>query len=138
MLTSPTSTPPTAPDGYLPTDGATPDSPEEAARAFEKVLVRRFVQTMTKNMFDTGLSGEDGPSWMQGQRDQQRDMMTDVLTDHLVDTGTFGLSEMLLRDWGLAPEKSGAAPGENETTPSETPLPETRSERPLHIAMQTE
>ena len=109
----------------LPTGGPRPDSPEEAAKAFEKVLVRRFVKTMTNKMFDSTLSGKDGPSWMQGQRDHQRDLLTDVLADHIVDANALGISEMLLRDWGLTPEQSG----------SESPL-ERLPSRPPHIAAQ--
>lgn len=94
-----------------------PDSPEEAAKAFEKVLVRRFVKTMTEKMFDTTLSGADGPSWMSGQRDQQRDMMTDVLTDHIVASDTMGLRDMLLRDWE-ALSSQAASPSSPHASPS--------------------
>lgn len=134
MNTPPLSTPPpTASNDYLPTGGASPESPEEAAQAFEKVLVRRLVQTMTKNMFESGLSGDAGPGWMQGQRNQQRDLLTDVLADHIVDARTLGISDMLLRDWGLVPEESGTAFDEKEATP-----PATLPDRPRHIAAQTE
>ena len=76
-----------------------PATPEEAARQFEAVLVRQFVSTMTKGLFDASLSGEDGPGWMASQQDAQRDIMNDVLTDHLVESGAFRLSDLLLRQW---------------------------------------
>lgn len=110
---------------YLPTRAASPDTPEEAARAFEKVLVRRFVQTMTKDMLDSPLSGERGPGWMNSQRDQQRDMLTDVLTDHLVDANTLGISDLLLEDWGLTSDRGAAGPPPGATL-----------DRPPHIAAQ--
>lgn len=101
---------PSGPPTGLQPPAERPDSPEEAAKAFETVLVRRFVKTMTKQVFDSALSGKDGPGWMNSQRDQQRDMLTDVLTDHIVASDTMGLRDMLLRDWGLAPEEEGASP----------------------------
>lgn len=115
---------------YLPTDAASPETPEEAAQAFEKVLVRQFVQTMTKDMMTNPLSGEDGPGWMQSQRDQQQDILTDVLADHLVETNSLGIADMLLEDWGLDPE-----PGEATSPSNASEMP---SHRPPHIAPQVE
>ncbi len=128
-----------APNDYLPTRGDMPDTPEEAARAFEKVLVRRFVKTMTENMFKTTLSGENGPSWMKSQRGQQHDILTDVLADHIVDGGTLGIADMLLRDWGMAPEDDAAAPSEDAWPPAPNASPPPRevpAARPLRLALQ--
>ena len=97
-----------------PADRA-PTTKEEAARQFESVLVRQFVEVMTKKMFDAPLSGKDGPGWMNSQRDTQRDMMTDVLTDHLVDSGALQLSDLLLRKWD-AGTAEGAAPSATSTS----------------------
>lgn len=84
-----------------------PESRAEAARQFEEVLIRQFVEVMTKNLFKGGLSGDDGPGWMQGQQDMQRDMLTDTLTKHIADSGTLRLSDLLQRQWS---QKHGAAP----------------------------
>ena len=92
---------------------------EEAARQFESVLVRQFVEVMTKKMFDAPLSGEGGPGWMNSQRDTQRDIMTDVLTDHLVDAGALQLSDLLLRKWdaGAAEDAAPVADAASEKAP---------------------
>ncbi len=82
-----------------------PRTPEEAAKQFEEVLARQFVQTMTKGLFKTGLSGEDGPGWMESYQGIQRDVMTDALTEHLVQSGTLRLSDLLMRQWS----RTGAA-----------------------------
>ena len=90
-----------------------PESREEAARQFEEVLVRQFVEVMTKNLFKGGLSGDDGPGWMQGQQDMQRDMLTDMLTEHIAGSGALRLSDLLQRQWsqkhGEAPDAEGNA-----------------------------
>lgn len=114
---------PAGPPTGLQPPAERPDSPEEAATAFEKVLVRRFVKTMTKKVFDSALSGQDGPSWMNSQRDQQRDMLTDVLTDHIVESDTMGLRDMLLRDWGLAPDDASPSKEEASPPPAADPPP---------------
>ncbi len=72
-------------------------TPEQAARQFEEVLVRQFVQTMTKDLFKP-LDG-DGASSLTAQADIQRDTLNDVLTRQLVDTGSFGVARMLERQW---------------------------------------
>ncbi|MDX1532422.1 MAG: peptidoglycan hydrolase [Rhodothermales bacterium] len=74
-----------------------PASPEEAAEQFEAVLVRQFVQAMTKELFQGSLADEGGVS--SGYADQQRDVLTDALTEHLVDAGTLRLRDLLLRQW---------------------------------------
>ncbi len=79
------------------------DSPEEAARQFESVLVRQFVEVMTKDLFQ---SGEEGG--MTGQADLQRDTLTDTLTDHLVESGTFGIADLMMRQW----TQSGRVPSD--------------------------
>lgn len=89
-------------------------SPEEAARQFEAVLVRQFVEVMTKDLFDTEAEG-----MLTGQADLQRDTLTDTLTDHLVDSGTFGIAELMIAQW----KESGRIPSEALEAPS-TPDPE--------------
>lgn len=76
-----------------------PRTPEEAARQFEEVLVRQFVQTMTKDLFKDHLSGEDGPGWMDSHAQAQRDVLADVLAKHLVEHGTLGIRDLMLRHW---------------------------------------
>jgi flagellar protein FlgJ len=93
-------TPPVArPDG----DVRKPRTPEEAARQFEEVLVRQLVQTMTKDLFQDQLSGEDGPGWMESHAQAQRDVLTDVLAQHLVEHDTLGIRNLLLRHWQTPP-----------------------------------
>lgn len=93
-------------------DPASPDEAREAAREFESVLVRQFVSEMTKDIFSDSLAGEDGPGWMNSQKEQQRDQLTDMLTAHLVEAGAFKLDDLLLRQWkraGLVKDPAGAA-----------------------------
>ncbi len=72
-------------------------SPQGAARQFEEVLVKQFVQTMTKDLFKP--MGDTGASHLAAQADNQRDTLNDVLTRHLVDAGSFGVARMLERQW---------------------------------------
>jgi len=74
----------------------------EVAREFETVLVKQFVSELTKQMFNDSLAGDDGPGWMNSQKDQQRDQLTDMLTNHLVEAGAFKLDDLLLRQWKRA------------------------------------
>ncbi|MFT5143664.1 MAG: Rod binding domain-containing protein [Rhodothermales bacterium] len=86
----------------------TPENPAEAARKFEEVLVREFVKTMTKDLFSSGLAGDEGAGWVKAQGNAQGDALTDALTKHLVDSGTLGISEMLMKKW--ASNEDGALP----------------------------
>ncbi len=82
------------------TPSPTADKPRneaEAAEQFEAVLVRQFVQAMTKDLFKESLSGEGGVA--SGHTDTQRDVLTDALTEHLVGSGALSLSDLLLRQW---------------------------------------
>ena len=74
-------------------------SPEEAAEAFESLMVQEFVKVMTKDLFKSNLSGECGPGWMQAQNDTQRSAMSDALTKHLVETDVFNFDELILQTW---------------------------------------
>ncbi len=76
-----------------------PQTPEEAAKTFEKVLVEQFVNVMTEQLFKSNLAGEDGPGWMKAYGDTQRRVMTEVLSEHLVDNGTFNISSLVLEQW---------------------------------------
>jgi len=89
-------------------DPRLPDDPVEAARQFEAVLVRQFVEVMTKDLFQ---GGEE--EMMTGQADLQRDTLTDTLTEHLVDAGTFGIADLLTAQW----ERTGRIP----TPPAKAP-----------------
>jgi Rod binding domain-containing protein len=92
-----------------PTPQRPAQTPEEAAEQFESVLVRQFVEVMTKDLFD----GE-GEGMVSGQADLQRDTLTDVLTSHLVEDGAFGIAEMMREQWAArgqtAPEPTDAPP----------------------------
>ena len=105
---------PTASAGPGPTRAAAPDDPAEAARQFEAVLVRQFVDVMTKDLFQS-----DGEGMLTGQADLQRDTLTDTLTDHLVDSGTFGIADLLMGQW----ERAGRIPTDAE---ADTPGPVSR------------
>ena len=94
-----------------------PDNPQEAAKQFEEMLVKQFVQVMTKGLYKSTMSGENGPSWMKGQRDSQRDILNDILTDHIVDSGVLGIRERMMKQWSA----EGAAP--NPATLEQAPAP---------------
>jgi peptidoglycan hydrolase FlgJ len=81
-----------------PAETKVPSDKVDAAAQFERVLVKQFVQVMTKDLFKSG--EEEGMSWMGSYGDIQRDTLADVLTDHLVEAGTFKLQDLLLRQWG--------------------------------------
>lgn len=94
------------------------NSPENAAKSFEKVLVQQFVSVMTEQMFKSNLSGEEGPAWMKSQSDTQRQILTDVLTDHLVENGTFNISDIMLTQWqnkGFMPATEAQEQSTNES-----------------------
>lgn len=104
-------------------DPASPDEAREAAREFESVLVRQFVSEMTKDIFSDSLAGEDGPGWMNSQKEQQRDQLTDMLTDHLVEAGAFKLDDLLLRQWKRAGLVKDPAPAAAQPSAPEVPQP---------------
>lgn len=85
---------------YVPGTGlpARPNTPEEAARAFEAVLVRQMVQVMTSDLFKSSASGP----MTAGAADAQRDALVDTLTDHLVASDSMRLRDLLLRQWGAS------------------------------------
>ncbi len=92
------------------------ETPEEAAKQFEAILVRQFVAAMTNGLFKDSLAGEGGPGWMKGQQDAQRDVMTDVLTQHLVESKALRISELLVRRWqGGTPVDPSTSPAPDES-----------------------
>lgn len=93
------------------------ERPEEAARQFEEVFVRQFVQTMTDGLFKARLTGEDGPNWMESQSDLQRSTLADVLTRHLVERGHFGIADHVLRQWGRVTPPDETTPAGGSTPP---------------------
>ena len=112
---SPLASAPTA----RPRDAA---SPEEAARQFESVLVRQFVEVMTKDLFDSEAEG-----MLTGQADLQRDTLTDTLTDHLVASGTFGIADLMVAQWKAAGRMEAGGPDvtpplQNEATNGISPF----------------
>jgi flagellar protein FlgJ len=76
-----------------------PRTPEEAAKQFEEILIRQFVQVMTRNLFRTSLEGDEAPSWMESHRDTQRDVLAEVLARHLAAQDRLGIAALLLRQW---------------------------------------
>ncbi len=87
--------------------GGEPRTPEEAAEQFEALLVRQFVEVMTKDLFES-----EGSTLPAAQSDQQRDAMTDALTQELVETGALRFRDLLLRQW---------QPGEPTEAPTDAP-----------------
>ena len=107
-----------------------PDDPAEAARQFESVLVRQFVEVMTKDLFQS-----DDEGMMTGQADLQRDTLTDTLTEHLVESDTFGVADLLMKQW----ERSGRVPTEAGTagpTAPEAAAPATRRPMTMEQALR--
>ena len=78
-----------------------PKTKEEAAEAFQAVLVRQFVSVMTAPLFKASLA--EGAPMAGGQADLQRDTLTDALTDHLVAHDALGLRATVLRTWKATP-----------------------------------
>jgi len=115
---SPSAGPPLS--GAAPGEEESPDTPKEAARKFEEVLVRQFTKVMTDDMFSTSLAGEGGGNWMKSQRDRQRDWMTDMITEQLVEANTLGISETLMQKWEAGRSNSGS---EQEASPDPSELP---------------
>ena len=75
--------------------------------------MRQFVEVMTKDLFDSESEG-----MLTGQADLQRDTLTDTLTDHLVESGTFGVAELMIQQW----KASGRIPSDAEAVaPSGSP-----------------
>ena len=109
--------PPASPTGSASAAGRPAESPEEAARQFESVLVRQFVEVMTKDLFDGGPEGG-----MTGQADLQRDTLTDTLTDHLVESGTFGVADLMIAQWRRSGRLPAAPPAEAPNSASPRPM----------------
>lgn len=111
-----------------------PSTPEEAAEQFEAVLVRQFVATMTKGLFQSESGGAGA-----AQADAQRDAMTTALTDELVASGALRFRDLLLRQWGQdaggADSASGAgADGPGAAGAAGPPRPERAPVLPAHAA----
>lgn len=85
-------------------------TPEEAARQFETILLRQFVQALTRDLFRTSLTGDEAFAWMGSYRDTQRDVLADVLAHHLAEQGRLGIAELLLRQW----RQAGHLPSHNK------------------------
>lgn len=74
------------------------NTPEEAAEQFEALLVRQFVEAMTKDLFK---STED--SLPGAQAEAQREAMVDALTNELVESGAMLFRDLLLQQWQYDP-----------------------------------
>ena len=83
----------------LPIEAKKPHSPEEAAKKFEEVLIKQMVHTMTKELFDSKLSGDDAPQWMGAYSDMQSDILTEELAKQISKSGRMGISELLIKQW---------------------------------------
>lgn len=112
----------TRPDERLAPKARKAANEQEAAQQFEELLVRQFVNELTKGLFQSSLAGEDAPGWVQGQHQTQQDVLTDALTEQIVQSNGLGLSDMLMRKWQrptIAPED--LAQDSPETLPPEGP-----------------
>lgn len=80
-------------------EGRKPDTPEEAARQFEEVLIKQMLHTMTKDLFDSSITGDDAPQWMGAYGEMQGDILSTELARQLGENGKLGISELLLKQW---------------------------------------
>ncbi len=92
-----------------------PSQADAAASQFEEVLVKQFVTTMTKELFEPM---EGGPGWMGSQADLQREALADVLTSHLVESGALRVGDLVRRQW--APD---VTPEQKAPLPVDAPIP---------------
>ena len=88
--------------------------------------MRQFVEVMTKDLFQ---GGEDG--MLTGQADLQRDTLTDTLAEHLVESGTFGIADLLMRQWAQQGRVPSDAPA--TATPPSTHPPSDRPSQRLRL-----
>lgn len=108
-------------------EGRKPDTPEEAARQFEEVLIKQMLHTMTKDLFDSNITGDDAPQWMGAYGEMQGDILSTELARQLGESGKLGISELLLKQWerqdglifptedaGEATGSSGHTSGDND------------------------
>lgn len=97
----------------MPPAAKKPQNPEEAAKQFEEVLIKQMVHTMTKELFDSNLTGDDAPEWMGAYSDMQSDILTEELAKQLSESGRMGISKLLLKQWkreGMTPDEADVAP----------------------------
>ncbi len=83
----------------LPLEAKKPTTPEAAAKQFEEVLIKQMVHTMTKELFDGNLTGDDAPQWMGGYSDMQSDVLAEELAKQLGKSGRMGIAELLIKQW---------------------------------------
>lgn len=88
-----------------------PRSPEEAAKQFEQILVQQMVRTMTKDLFDGSLTGDDAPQWMGAYNDIQSDVLTTELAQKITHDGRLGIADLLMKQWSRGGE-TPSSPGE--------------------------
>lgn len=97
-------------------EGRKPNTPEEAARQFEQVLVKQMIGEMTEEMFDSSLAGDDAPQWMGSYNDMQSDMLATELAKQLTENGRLGIADMLMKQW----ERQGYSPTDKAASAAET------------------
>lgn len=85
-----------------------PADPREAAEQFERILVKQMVETMTKNIFEGGLAGDDAPQWLGAYNDMQSDVLATELADQMTRNGKLGIAELLMKQWARQAEAAGA------------------------------
>lgn len=73
-------------------------TPEEAAEQFEALLVRQFVEAMTKDLFKSTQESLPG-----AQAEAQREALVNALTDELVESGAMLFRDLLLQQWQQEP-----------------------------------
>ncbi len=76
-----------------------PTSPEQAAEQFEHILVKQMVEVMTKDLFESGLAGDDAPQWLGGYSDMQSDVLATELANKMTEDGRLGIADLLMKQW---------------------------------------
>lgn len=94
----------------LPPEARKPQTPEAAAKQFEQVLIKQMVHTMTKELFDGNLTGDDAPQWMGAYGDMQSDILAEELARQLSDGGRLGISDLLMKQW----KRQGDLPSDSD------------------------
>lgn len=114
----------------LPPEAKKARTPEEAAKQFEEVLIKQMVHTMTKELFDSKLTGDDAPQWMGAYSDMQSDILTEELARQLSESGRMGISELLIKQWKREGEL--IAPEEDPSTTSDENAKTIQGTGPVH------
>jgi len=93
-----------------------PADPQQAAEQFEQILVKQMVETMTKNLFEGGLAGDDAPQWLGAYNDMQSDVLATELAHQMTRNGKLGIAELLMKQWARQSETAGTPASGTDST----------------------